>query len=276
MSLIPKLKKKTKKWAEKKGYVIEKMLPAETRHGKEADLRFYIAEFVIHSLLQSDPESEVVQIGAFDGKSNDFLFEAIRQFPVKTVLVEPQPEAFRLLCQNYEDQKNVIPVNAAMSWKDETLSLFRIKTEFHSAFRLAPQLASFDRQHLLNALFVPHLKGLPDDREMCVEAIDVEGISFATLLTRYGLSRVDILQIDTEGFDFEVLKMIDFKSVKPKVINFEIVHLSFEDLNAAIELLVSHGYRTMRYGINMLAMQMPETGVEQHFYEGSSFESLNP
>ena len=272
MSFVARQKGKLKKWLENHGYLLERLIPAEIKHGKAGDLRFGIAEFAIQSILKSEPEAVVVGIGAFDGKSNDFLFDYIRKYPVRTILVEPQPEAFRLLESNYEGMGHVLLENAAMAKEDSVFPLYRIKTEYHHAFRLAPQLASFERQHLMNALSLKHLDGLPGDRAKCLESIEVQGLTFGSLLKKHNLTRIDILQIDTEGFDYEIIKMIDFQTIQPTVINFEIVHLSFEELNEAIDLLISEGYQTMRYGINMIALRINGSSVEEHFYGGSSFE----
>lgn len=41
------------------------------------------------------------------------------------------------------------------------------------------------------------------------------------LLTSHGLTRLDLLQIDVEGFDAEVIRMIDFSRVRPGIIKYE-------------------------------------------------------
>jgi len=40
----------------------------------------------------------------------------------------------------------------------------------------------------------------------------------------YELKTVDLLQIDTEGFDWNVLKMYDFNYFKPVIIQYEHCH----------------------------------------------------
>jgi hypothetical protein len=39
------------------------------------------------------------------------------------------------------------------------------------------------------------------------------------------------------------LKLVDFTQVRPAIINYEHAHLSADDWNAAVGLLVSQGYR---------------------------------
>lgn len=50
--------------------------------------------------------------------------------------------------------------------------------------------------------------------------------SLIQLVKDHDLFGLDYLQIDTEGFDDEIIKMIDFSIIKPKLIKFELVHLS--------------------------------------------------
>ena len=45
-----------------------------------------------------------------------------------------------------------------------------------------------------------------------------------------------------EGFDYEVLKMIDFTTIKPSIIKYEFVNLSHEDQYASKALLKQYGY----------------------------------
>lgn len=269
------LKGKIKKWIEGKGYSLEKIYPAAVRHGKQADLRFGIAEFAIDALLKQNESPVVVQVGAFDGKSNDFLYDYLHKYRARAILVEPQPEAFRLLNENFSDVQGAILENVAMANVDGVMPLFRIKTEYHHSFRLAPQLASFDKQHLLNALSIKHLEGLPEDKEACVESIDVPCLTFASLLKKHQITKLDVLQIDTEGFDWEIVKMVNFNQLKPTLINFEIAHLSFSEINEAIDLLSTQGYMTLIYGINMVALLNTGSSVDDHFYQGSSFADLN-
>jgi hypothetical protein len=63
------------------------------------------------------------------------------------------------------------------------------------------------------------------------------------LLAETGLRHVDLLQIDVEGWDYEILKMVDFTRMKPAIINYEHAHLNPDDWDAAVGLLVRNGYR---------------------------------
>ncbi|MCG8524829.1 MAG: FkbM family methyltransferase [Opitutales bacterium] len=264
--MISYLKGRVKAFASKKGYDVCRLPAVLKAHPKEADLSFSVAERLIESRIQLSQNPVVIQIGAFDGKSNDFLFEYIRDPKVRSVLVEPQPDVFVNLKNNYKGFSNVTLCNAAIATDDTDIPFYSIKKEYHSSFRLAPQLASMDRTHLVRALSIPHLKGLPENREDAIECVSVKGKRLDTLLSENKIEHVDVLQIDTEGFDYEIIKMLDFEFVKPEIINFEIVHLSHAELDECMWLLYEKGYQMLRYGINMVAMRLIETGVDKNFF----------
>jgi len=56
------------------------------------------------------------------------------------------------------------------------------------------------------------------------EVVQCETLS--ALLNKHNLSSPDLLVIDAEGYDFEILKTIDFAHTKPKYINYEHALLS--------------------------------------------------
>ena len=98
-------------------------------------------------------------------------------------------------------------------------------------------VASFDR-----SLVLRH-KGLIPDIEDVVEEIPVMCLTFGALLEQGGFSTCDLLQIDAEGFDYEIIKMVDFSKMKPAIINYEHIHLNPDDHEDSLTLLAGHGYR---------------------------------
>ena len=65
----------------------------------------------------------------------------------------------------------------------------------------AKGVASFNKNHLLKFK-------IPD--ESIIEE-DVECISMDSLFRNLEIDRLDLLQIDTEGYDAEIIREIDFK-----------------------------------------------------------------
>jgi hypothetical protein len=81
----------------------------------------------------------------------------------------------------------------------------------------------------------------------------VDCMAFSSLIHKYDVSHVDFLQIDVEGYDFDIIKMIDFDSLKPKIIRYEWVNLSAQDNLLCAEYLVDRGYSLFDDGLNVIA-----------------------
>jgi len=68
-------------------------------------------------------------------------------------------------------------------------------------------------------------------------------LSLQTLLAKHRIDHVDLVQVDTEGFDYEILKMLWETPLRPPIINFESAHMSRDDKLACAEMLKRDGYR---------------------------------
>ena len=167
-----------------------------------------------------------VQIGAFDGVKNDDLFELVRRHRLRGVLVEPQPAAFAQLQQNYRDQPQVKLLNVAIAETAGTQTLYVPRGG-------ASTVASFDRAHLLRHGIDPH----------DIVARSVQCLPREDALGQTSFNPIDLIQIDAEGYDFEILRTIDFDRFQPAIVRYEYRHLSRRDADRAIELLQRHGYR---------------------------------
>ncbi|MFN3802756.1 FkbM family methyltransferase, partial [Belliella pelovolcani] len=68
-------------------------------------------------------------------------------------------------------------------------------------------------------------------------------ISFNELVENFDKFReIDFLQIDTEGFDGEIIKSIDFKGFFSSVIKYESCNLESKEKLNAKEYLLKKGY----------------------------------
>ncbi len=201
-------------------------------------------------------EFSFIQIGANDGRTNDPIRRLVLKYGFRGVLVEPQPDAFTRLIENYSKIPGLAFENAAISRENGEAILYR--------FRPAPGvpdwadcLASFSREHLIRNL---------DDVKGEIEELLVPTITFSALLEKHRLSGADLLQIDTEGFDFEIIKMIDFDTFRPAIINFE-QGLLVGRVRRCYQYLGARGYRITENGVDAVAYRepadqaLPHTGV---------------
>jgi hypothetical protein len=58
----------------------------------------------------------------------------------------------------------------------------------------------------------------------------------------------DLLQIDTEGYDAAILRMIDPARFRPRLIKYEHKSLSADERAQAVARLKEQGYRTVTEG----------------------------
>lgn len=209
------------------------------------------------ALQKKDPF--VVQVGANDGFQNDPLFKFVKAYDWKGICLEPQPLAFSQLNKLYRHNR-FTPVNEAIASKVGTLPLYRLS---FTDQRWATGLSSFNRAHLeaqIDSGYVAekakrYSVSLPYNHADWIEQIEVPTTDFHTLLSVHQASEVDLLHIDTEGFDAEVLRLFPFTSFSPTLILVEVEHLSSSDLSDMESTLTSLGYRLRRFGVDLLAQK---------------------
>jgi FkbM family methyltransferase len=174
----------------------------------------------------------VLQIGANDGISYDPLWELRELCSWRGILVEPQPEAFAKLQTRYKDVPGVACENVAIGPTDGELKLFRVRLENGE---LDDLLTSARYETLKNTLLYVSKSGT-------IESVTVPMLRVDSLLQKYGVERVDLLLIDTEGMDAEIISSFNFERYQPRLIYFEIINLQENEVDMAMRILQRHGY----------------------------------
>lgn len=175
-----------------------------------------------------------IEVGANDGTSSgDPIREFIVKYPWKGVLVEPQPDVFEALKANYAGFEDRISFeNVAISNSPTPLELYRVPQDSKSKHK-GSSIASFD--HKITA---KQAQTRPND----LDKITVPTARLDDIVARYGLTSFDVLQLDTEGYDFEVLQTLDLTKTRPWLIGFEHGHLSPAAIDSMTRHLNAHGY----------------------------------
>jgi FkbM family methyltransferase len=197
--------------------------------------------FVVAHELLGNPRLTFLQIGAFDGVGEDDLHGLILAHQLRGVLVEPQPSAFARLQQTYWNQPNVTLLQAAIAEQEGTRDLFCKRGE-------ASMAASFDREHLRR-------HGIPD-AEIVTQQVVCHTVESA--LRAGGLTRVDLIQIDAEGYDWPIIRSMDFARLRPRILRFEYRNMPARDADASLALLASHGFRFVIEARDIIAHQTAE------------------
>lgn len=186
-------------------------------------------------LTHVDHKPYYVQIGAFDGINGDPLYPYVKRGLLRGCLLEPQADVFARLQSNYAGFEGMTLKRAAVAATSGEATLYRVKPGTPGPEWLH-QIASFSRETLLS--HASHCPGL----EQAIVTEMVPTISIADLIAELGVSP-DIVVIDTEGFDFEVVKLLNPAVMRPRIIFYEHKHLSRADHDACIELLIQAGYQ---------------------------------
>lgn len=214
-------------------------------------------EIMIQHFNHKDKIKSLLQIGANDGVRFDPVRYSIIKHNLSAVLVEPLPDLFRQLQSNYADQPKIKFENVAVSNFSGEAELFRIKNNMNHLPDWAQGLASFDKQHLLK----PHTdwEGFKEhDLEPLIEKVRVPVITIAQILGKYSwLSPLLVLQIDTEGHDFQVIKSAFDAQCFPRIIHYEHTNLSYSDQFSCRDLLTSKGYYFFSDRADTLAIRTP-------------------
>lgn len=207
MYMLNRLKKVAHKVVNSFGFTFLKTSVFENKYRLNSD--FVPLEQLFYKNLHAD--FFFVQIGANDGVSYDPIFNLVTREKVKGIVIEPIKDIFYLLEKNYRDYPQVKPLNVAIHKNQKRKTLYRVDPNKNNYPEWTKGTPSFNKSH--------HKLSFIAENDIIEEI--VECISFNELIKDFNIKAIDLLQIDTEGYDAEVIKMIDFEIVKPTIISFE-------------------------------------------------------
>jgi FkbM family methyltransferase len=197
------------------------------------------------------PDALVVEVGAHDGIQRDPLRRHVLTSSWTTYLLEPVPTVFERLRRNVRFIPGAHPVNVAIAEEDGALPFYLVRPPgpgediwpWHDA------LGSFDKDVVLS-----HSELIPDIADR-IETSFVPTSTGQTFMTTYGIDHIDLLQIDTEGYDLKVLEQFDIRTLRPRVVIFEHWHLDEAERSASHKLLSGAGYEIAMEGLDTIAVR---------------------
>ena len=203
--------------------------------------------------LQVTSEDSVfrfLQIGALELKGHFEPVAMARKFPdYRGILVDAQPVAIARLTEKYGGDERINIVHAAITKSGEKVPFFHVDNRDGQFPDWVLGTASLNKQSILK--FSREFPGLED---RVVETL-VDGATIASLLDQQGFKSLDLLMIDAEGYDYELLRVFPFERLRPSVVFLEHAHLDARQREAAVSLLVQHGYRVALLPSDILAVQ---------------------
>jgi FkbM family methyltransferase len=202
-----------------------------------------LLETLLHKMLLEKGHLTYVQVGANDGVRFDPIHNFVRanRHRITGVVVEPLPDLFEVLRRNYRDCPGVVAVNAAIHNEKRRATLYRVDPR--RAVGLPDWvhgIASFDRKHLAQHSMIP-----PE----AVVGEEVPCLRLDEVLKAHGITDLDLLLIDTEGYDAEIIRSLDFRQARPRTLRFEHGYgagiMDRTTFEAVLQLLHAAGYEVL-------------------------------
>jgi len=194
-----------------------------------------------------------MDVGAHLGTYTDLILK--NNANCKALIFEPQTEIFQELKNRYQNQKNVMTLNYAISNKDGFRKLYINKHDLTSTF------LKFDLENqYLNykaKLFNSSIKEMTKKTEI-VKTRTLKGI-----INKKKIKKIDLVKIDTEGHELEVLKGFGREINKVKCILLELhqdsIYLSYKPQKI-------HNYLIKNNFVLKKICSFPFTTWEDRFY----------
>ncbi len=194
-----------------------------------------------------------IDVGAHKGTYTDLI---INNFKVKKALMfEPQDNIFNFLKKKYENNKNIIIFNKALSEKKEHLNFNFNKHDLTSS------LSNLDPDNnylkLKAKLFGTDTKGMIEKKST------IETSTLFSTMEDLNLEHVDLLKIDTEGHEFQVIKGIKDKIKK---IRFILVEFHNDEIYISYNPKELHNYLQTNNFKLINSFKFPFTTWEDRLY----------
>jgi hypothetical protein len=99
--------------------------------------------------------------------------------------------------------------------------------------------------------------GRPGPKKLKTNSVseNVNTITVETLISKYNIENIDILQIDTEGYDKFIFDEFWKSGIRPNIVRIEIVYMKMLDMQHIINLLKSNNYVVYIEGEDLTAVK---------------------
>lgn len=199
---------------------------------------------IVAQLADSYPEAFFIQVGSNDATQLDPLRSTVVSTAWRGILIEPVPYVFARLKRQYGEIDRVVLENVAISDRDGSRDFYYLRQAEDGARLPAwyDALGSFKRDVILS-----HARDIPDiESRLACEPLPC--LTFESLCRKHGVTTVDLIHIDVEGYDYEIIKLIDLERYQPKVVIYEHRHLSPADRAACEAHLQRAGFELLSEG----------------------------
>ena len=188
----------------------------------------------------------LVVIGAHFGV---WLTEKISDYKNSNILlVEPVPYNYKILQKKFNDDKDIFICTNAVFSENSKKNFYFVKEASIPKLgkHWASGIGSFDKQHIIN-----HKNKRFNIQDIDIDSIEIDFITFDNLIEEYEIKKIDSLQIDVEGAEYEILNTINFRNIEINAIQFESKHFDGtftvgHKLNLIKDKLIENGYKLIQ------------------------------
>lgn len=216
-----------------------------------------VLDLVVTQQVAAGRRPFVVQIGANDGTTMDPLHRLLETHALPGLMVEPQPAAFAKLRANRGHLPGLRFEQALIGSADGSATLYVLRAGVDVPEWLG-QAASMDRNQLFCVLDAYlRSEGQPrsaSDVLAMIEPVQLPALTMCSLLDRHQVEQVDLLVLDTMGYDHALLRSFPFERTHPQVIQFEHRLLTREQHADCISLLSAQGYGLCQVDMDTVAV----------------------
>jgi FkbM family methyltransferase len=194
-----------------------------------------------YQILKKGKTYRMLQIGCNDGITSDPVHSLLEKYDFEAILIEPQNKSYESLVQLHKNRPSTIILRYAIGKNDGVQDFYSIREDELSLF---PGIES-SHFGLLKDQLIKQLATVRPDMTNYMDHVQISEVqtrNINSLLQELQIDTLDLLQIDTEGYDAEIILSLNLDVWSPNVINFEHSNLSTQVKNKLYKLLKSHGY----------------------------------
>lgn len=186
-----------------------------------------------------------VQVGAMDGVRFDPIHSCVEQLNWRGLLIEPMPDIYQQLVQNYASCSGLQFANLAIADYEGEIEMSRIDPKsvddgifVDCMFGVSTLMP--DRGIIGANGMEPKLKGLI---RRYTQTLTVKCSRLPQVLKTHEIQKIDLFVVDTEGADWMVTRQLPLETYSPRVVFIEVAHLSSYERVACSNHFRNHGYR---------------------------------
>lgn len=221
--------------------------------GKYFRKKIFSSKNILEKNYQIKSDFSFLQVGANDGISFDFLYDFVVKRNSSGIVIEPVKEYFDELYNNYKNHSAIIKINKAVHKNKKRVTIYKVdlaKINYYPEW--VKGIASFNISNITKFGFINK-----DHIQKEVVLAD----KLMNLINSYNVSYFDYFQIDTEGYDYEIIKMFDFKIFKPNLIKAEFINLNDIEKKLMRKILKNNGYYVFQEGLDIVGVNLKKISL---------------